>query len=148
GAHRGAVRELRRPPRPRVPGRAAPDRVALLHQLGGAHARAALRRDVAADAVAIVVFTTVGLLAHGFEAAGYLRDALPLLVAWLAVGAAVGLYRRPSRARLLLTWLVAVPLAWLVRALVLGRDLDGGEVAFLGVSLAFTLVLVAAARAL
>ena len=39
GPHRGHVRELRRPPRPRVPGRAAPDRAALLHQLGGAEAR-------------------------------------------------------------------------------------------------------------
>ncbi len=33
--HRGAVRELRRPPRARVPRRAAPDRAAVLHQLGG-----------------------------------------------------------------------------------------------------------------
>ena len=36
GAHRGHVRRLRRPPRPRVPRRAAPDRAALLHQLGRA----------------------------------------------------------------------------------------------------------------
>ena len=39
GPHRGHVRELRRPPRPRVPRRAAPDRAALLHQLGRAEAR-------------------------------------------------------------------------------------------------------------
>ena len=38
-AHRGAVRELRRPPGPRLPGRAAPDRAALLHQLGVVEAR-------------------------------------------------------------------------------------------------------------
>ena len=31
-AHRGDVRQLRRPPRPRVPRRPAPDRAALLHQ--------------------------------------------------------------------------------------------------------------------
>ena len=34
GAHRGDVLELRRPPRPRLPGRAGPDRNALLHQFG------------------------------------------------------------------------------------------------------------------
>ena len=38
GAHRGDVRRVRRPPRPRVPGRAAPDRGPLLHQLGRAEA--------------------------------------------------------------------------------------------------------------
>src|SRR4029078_2627537 len=37
--HRGAVRELRRPPRPRLPGRSAPDGVALLHQLRRTAAR-------------------------------------------------------------------------------------------------------------
>src|SRR5204863_8866898 len=41
-AHRGPVRELRRAPRARVPGRAAPDRPSLLHQLRGAEAGGAL----------------------------------------------------------------------------------------------------------
>jgi hypothetical protein len=105
-------------------------------------------RYVAADVAAILLFTTLGLASHGFEPEGYLRDALPLLVAWLAVGAAVGLYRAPSRRRLVATWAVAVPLAWLGRALVLGRTIDGGELAFLAVSLAFTLVFVGALRML
>ena len=38
-AHRGHVRDLRRPPRPRLRRRPAPDRPALLHQLGVAEAR-------------------------------------------------------------------------------------------------------------
>jgi hypothetical protein len=105
-------------------------------------------RAAAADAAAILLFTTVGLLSHGFDAAGYLRDALPLLAAWLAVGTAVGLYRRPSRARLLATWACAVPLGWLVRALALGRALDGSELAFLGVTLVFSLVFVVVLRLL
>jgi hypothetical protein len=105
-------------------------------------------RAVAADLAALFVFTTVGLLSHGFELAGYLRDFVPFAVAWLVVGLAVGLYRTGSRARLLLTWIVAVPAAWLVRALVLGHALDGSELAFLATSLAFTLVFVVAARLL
>ena len=72
-------------------------------------------------------------------------EAADLGAGWLP-GTLVGLYRQPSRRRLLATWIVAVPLAWLVRALVLGRELDGSELAFLGVSLAFTLPFVAVAR--
>src|SRR5205823_2369666 len=45
GAHRGSVREVRRPPRPRLRRWAAgDDRAALLHQLGGAGARPGGRR--------------------------------------------------------------------------------------------------------
>src|SRR5688572_32763977 len=39
GPHGGHVLELRRPSRARVPGRAAPDRSALLHQLCGTETR-------------------------------------------------------------------------------------------------------------
>src|SRR5581483_5614887 len=38
----GDVRRVRRPPRPRVPRRAGPDRAALLHQLGRPRARGAV----------------------------------------------------------------------------------------------------------
>jgi hypothetical protein len=103
-------------------------------------------RFAVADAAALVLFTTVGLLSHGFELEGYARDTLPLLACWFAVAYAIGLYRRPRR--LLANWVVAVPLAWLLRALALGRDFDAGELAFLGVSLGGCLVFVAGARAL
>jgi hypothetical protein len=104
-------------------------------------------RFAVADAAALLCFTTVGLLSHGFELAGYLRDGLPLLAAWFAVALALRLYPRASWRRVLACWLVAVPLAWLVRALALGREFDGGQFAFLGITLAFTLVFVAAFRA-
>ena len=107
-----------------------------------------MRRYVAADVAALLLFTTVGLLSHGFELVGYARDFVPFTVAWLVVGFAVGLYRRPSRTRLLVTWIVAVPAAWLVRALVLGHAIDGHELAFLATSLAFTLLFVGALRLL
>jgi hypothetical protein len=100
-----------------------------------------------ADAAALVLFTTVGLISHGFDAAGYLRDGLPLLGCWFAVALALRLYPRAPWRRVLLCWIVAVPIAWLVRALVLGRDFDGGQFAFLGITLAFSLVFVMALRA-
>jgi len=102
----------------------------------------------AADAAAILLFTTVGLLSHGFELVGYLRDALPLLACWYAVGLAFGLYRVGGRRRLLATWIVAIPLGVLIRALVLGRELDGSEASFLAVTLVFSLVFVVAVRRL
>lgn len=105
-------------------------------------------RYAVSDAAAIVLFTTVGLLSHGFELVGYARDALPLLAAWFAVALALGLYRRRSWGRFLACWAIAIPLGVLVRALVLGRDLDGGEAAFLGVSLGVGLVFLVGLRLL
>lgn len=105
-------------------------------------------RYVAADTAAILLFTTVGLLSHGFELAGYARDALPLLACWFAVALAVGLYRRPSWTRFAVCWGVALPLGWALRALVLDREIDGGEVAFLAVTLGVGLLFLVALRLL
>jgi Protein of unknown function (DUF3054) len=102
--------------------------------------------------VAILLFVTIGLLSHhrGLGASGYARDALPFLGCWFAAAAAFGLYARPGRWRLVLTWAVGVPVAVLVRALLLGRQLGGSEAAFLAVSLvtvgSFVLALRAALR--
>jgi hypothetical protein len=103
-------------------------------------------RLAATDAAAILLFTTVGLLSHGFAPAGYLRDALPLLGAWFAVALALRLYARPSWPRLVACWAIAIPLGWLVRALVLGKSFDGGQLAFLVVTLTFSLVFLVALR--
>jgi hypothetical protein len=104
-------------------------------------------RFAVADAAALLLFTTVGLLSHGFEPSGYLRDGLPLLAAWFAVALWLRLYPRAPWRRVVRCWLIAVPLAWLARALALGRDFDGGQLAFLAITLAFTLVFVVALRA-
>jgi hypothetical protein len=103
-----------------------------------------------ADALGILAFATVGLLSHdhALSLAGYARDALPVLGGWYAAALVFGGYRTPSARTLLLTWIVGVPLGLLVRALVLGRDLDGGQAVFLGITLAFTLLFVLAFRAL
>jgi TRAP-type uncharacterized transport system fused permease subunit len=100
-----------------------------------------------ADAAALVLFAIVGMLSHdGVSASGLARDALPLLAAWFAVALVVGTYRGPSWRTLLQTWALAVPLGVLLRALVLGRDLDGGQAAFLATTLVFTLLFLAAVR--
>ena len=107
------------------------------------------RLAATSDAVAILVFVTIGLLSHhgALSARGYARDALPFLGCWFAVALGLRLYTRPSLGRLVATWAIGVPAAVLVRALVLGRTLGSKEAAFLAVSLVTIGVLVAVLRA-
>jgi hypothetical protein len=104
---------------------------------------------ILADAVALLVFVTVGLLTHhgGVSAAGYARDALPLLGCWFAAAAAFGLYRRPTRRALLRTWAVGITAGIAVRQLVLW-SFHGDDLVFLVVALCFTLLFVLIGRAL
>jgi hypothetical protein len=101
-----------------------------------------------ADALGILTFATVGLLSHdhALSLTGYVRDALPVLGGWFAAALMFGAYRAPSTRSLLLTWIVGVPLGILIRALALGRDLDGEQAVFLVISLVFTLLFVLAWR--
>lgn len=103
----------------------------------------------ATDALALVAFVTVGLASHGkgLSATGYARDALPLLGGWFAAAGAFKLYRRPSLAALLSTWLAGVTAGVLVRSLVLLR-LDRDDAVFLPVALCFTLLFVVGIRIL
>jgi hypothetical protein len=103
-----------------------------------------------ADALAIVVFATVGLISHdhGLSATGYARDALPILGAWFAVALGLRIYVVQRPRRVLATWAIAVPVGVLIRALVLGRDLNGKEAVFLLVSLVTILIFVVVLRAL
>jgi hypothetical protein len=48
--------------------------------------------------------------------------------------------------RLLVTWAIGIPVGVLVRGIVLGRSLDGDQLAFLGIALAFSLLFVLALR--
>jgi hypothetical protein len=100
------------------------------------------------DAVAIVVFATIGLLSHrhGIGPRGYARDALPVLAGWFGAALVFGAYSRRTTGALLLTWIVGVPLGVLIRGLALGRSLDGDQAAFLVVTLVFTLAFVLALR--
>lgn len=113
-----------------------------------AWSRPAVRLAVS-DSVAILIFVTIGLISHhgGISARGYARDALPFLCAWYAAALAFHAYDRPGAWRIVATWAVGVPLGVLLRALVLGRTLNGKEAAFLAVSLVTIGLLVAALRA-
>ena len=99
------------------------------------------------DAAAIVVFAIVGLVSHGASAGAFAHDALPLLGGWFAAALLTRLYERPSLSRLLVTWAVGITTGVLVRALILGRALNGHQAAFLATSLVFTLLFVVALRA-
>ena len=98
----------------------------------------------AVDALAIVAFVTVGLISHthGVSATGYARDALPILAAWFGAALLFGTYREGGMRRLLATWAVAVPVGVAIRGIVLGRSLDGDQLAFLVVALTFSLLFV------
>ena len=102
-----------------------------------------------ADAVALVVFVTVGLLSHHGDVSlrGYARDALPLLACWFAAATFFGLYRRPTRRALFETWAVGVPAGIAVRQLVLW-SFHADDLVFLVVALTFTLLFVLTGRAL
>ena len=102
-----------------------------------------------ADAVAFVLFATLGQLSHdgGLSLAGYARDALPLMACWFAAALALRTYARPSRRLFLETWAIGVTAGVLLRAAVLGRHLGGDQLAFLVTSLVFTLALLVACRA-
>jgi len=104
------------------------------------------RLAAASDAAAIVVFAVVGLLSHDASASAFARDALPLLGGWFAASLATRLYQRPTLSRLLLTWAAGITAGVLVRALILGRQLDRHQAAFLATSLVFTLLFVVALR--
>jgi hypothetical protein len=104
---------------------------------------------ILADAIALLVFVTVGLLSHhgGVSATGYARDALPILGCWYAAAAVFGLYRRPTRGALLRTWAVGVTTGVALRQLVLW-SFHWDDLVFLVVALTFTLLFVLVARAL
>jgi hypothetical protein len=102
-----------------------------------------------ADAVALITFVLVGMRAHHEVGALdlFLRNAVRLEVAWFAVAVVVGAYRRPGTRSLLLTWIVAVPVALMVRTLWVGSPSGLKLLTFLGIGLVFTLVFLLIGRA-
>ena len=100
-----------------------------------------------ADAGALVVFALIGIRGHAVATAeGFLRNAVPLLVAWFAVAWLVHTYRRPGWRSLLTNWIVAVPLGLLARTVVVGSPNGARILVFAGVGLAFTLLLLVLGR--
>ena len=99
---------------------------------------------VASDALAILIFVTIGLISHhkGIGVNGYARDALPLLGGWFVAAVVFRLYVTYQPRRVLATWVVGITGGVVVRALILGRSFNGDEAAFLGVALVMTLLFV------
>jgi hypothetical protein len=100
------------------------------------------------DAFAVACFVLVGYLSHhgALHAGGLARDLAPMLAGWFAAALPCRLYSRRSVRSLVLTWALGVPAGVALRAIVLDRPLDGGQLAFLLTSLLFVGVFVAAAR--
>ena len=98
---------------------------------------------VAVDLLALVVFVVTGMRSHheGTYATIFLRNAIPLLGSWAVFSAVLGAYRYPGLGSLLRTWIVAVPVALVVRSLWVGSPTGVGRfLTFLAVGLAFTLL--------
>jgi hypothetical protein len=108
------------------------------------------RLACALDLVALVVFIAAGMRNHrtGSQVDIFLRNAVPVLAAWLVSSVLWRTYRPVSWARLFLTWLTAVPLGLLVRTWWVGSPTGGRIAVFLGVGLAFTALFLLIGRAL
>ena len=76
----------------------------------------------------------------------FLRNAVPLEVAWFAVSAVAATYRRPGLRTLLWTWIVAVPTGLVVRSIWVGSPSGTRLLVFVGIGLVFTLLFLLAGR--
>lgn len=103
---------------------------------------------VVADAVALMVFVVAGIRSHHEVGALdlFLRNAVPLELAWFAVSAVAATYRRPGIRTLLRTWIVAVPTGLVVRSIWVGSPSGTRLVVFVGIGLVFTLLFLLAGR--
>lgn len=103
---------------------------------------------VIADAVALMVFVLAGIRSHHEVGAIdlFLRNAVPLEVAWFAVSAVAATYRRPGLRTLLWTWIVAVPAGLVVRSIWVGSPSGTRLLVFVGIGLLFTLLFLLAGR--
>jgi hypothetical protein len=108
-----------------------------------------LARAVAVgDVIALLVFLAIGLDRHAEnDVQRYLALAAIFVGSWLVTAWLVGTYRPVTNTGLVLTLVLAVPLAVLIRAAIV-RTWTIGEIAtFAGVALLFCAVLIGAVRA-
>ncbi|HLB61252.1 MAG TPA: DUF3054 domain-containing protein [Actinomycetota bacterium] len=112
------------------------------------HRKRAAGALVVTDTVALLAFVVVGVLDHGgtLGVGPLVRNAVPILGAWLGAAAVLGTYREGGLGRLAATWAAAVPAGVALRGLWLGRDFGTGFLVFTGVALSFTLLFLVAGR--
>lgn len=108
------------------------------------------RLTAAFDMVALVLFVLAGMRNHrtGSQMEIFLRNVVPVVAAWLVMSMAWRAYRPVRLARLVLTWVTAVPLGLLVRTWWVGSPTGGRIAVFLGVGMAFTALFLLIGRAL
>jgi DUF3054 family protein len=107
-----------------------------------------VRAFVIADAVALVAFVVAGIRSHHEVGAIdlFLRNAVPLEVAWFAASTVTGTYRRPGLRTLLWTWIVSVPAGLVVRSIWVGSPSGTRLLVFVGIGLLFTLLFLLTGR--
>ena len=107
-----------------------------------------MRAFVISDAMALVVFVAIGTANHGdaLTPLEITATAAPLLVSWFAVAMLTGLYREDRWRPLVITWLVAVPVAALLRSVLRAGPWDERLPVFAAVALAFTALFVLVGR--
>ncbi len=108
------------------------------------------RLTFALDLVALMLFVVAGMRNHrtGSQLDIFLRNAVPVLVAWLVLSIAWRTYRPVSLRRLGTTWITALPIGLLVRTWWVGSPTGGRIVVFLGVGMAFTALFLLIGRGL
>ncbi len=109
---------------------------------------ASARLTLAIDLTALVLFIAAGMRSHtaGTQAEVFLRNAVPVTVAWVGAAFLFRTYRPPTVPVLLKTWIIAVPIAVVIRSVWVGSPTGGRFLVFLGVALVFTLLLLAGGR--
>lgn len=108
------------------------------------------RLTLGLDLAALALFVVAGMRSHttGTQAEIFLRNAVPVMAAWLGTALLLRTYRPPSVRGLLKTWIVAVPIGVVIRSVWVGSPTGGRFFVFLGVALAFTLLFLTGARVL
>lgn len=101
------------------------------------------------DLIALLAFALAGLASHdeGLTATGLARTWLPIAGCYALAALGLRAWTRPELWRTACAWLLGVSGGVIVRALVLGKPLDGDQLLFLAVALGVTLVLLVAWRA-
>jgi hypothetical protein len=111
----------------------------------------AARAFAISDAAALIVFVAIGTANHGNDLTVLEigATAAPLLVAWFAMSLATRLYRQDADGwrRLAVTWVVAVPVAVVLRSALRDGPWDERLAVFAAVALGFTALFVLAGRA-
>ncbi len=102
------------------------------------------------DLVVLPLFVAVGLASHrtGSRVVIFLRNAVPVMLAWVVAARVLGTYRPPEFSSLFATWVVAIPVGIVVRSWIAGSLGDEGFWVFLGVAMAFTLLFLGVGRAI